>query len=48
MAAWWNSLNAEQMVAALYGTMATPAEAAAAKMMYADLDDVTRMRVDPR
>ena len=44
--AWWNSLNAEQMVAALYGDMATPAQAAAAKMMYADLDSVTRMRVD--
>jgi len=44
--AWWNSLSPEQMVAALYGDMATPAEAAAAKMMYADLDSVTRMRVD--
>ena len=44
--AWWNSLNAEQMVAALYGDMATPDEAAAAKMMYEDLDDLTRMRVD--
>ena len=44
--AWWNSLNAEQMVAALYGDTATPAEAAAAKMMYADLDPDTRMRVD--
>ena len=43
---WWNSLDADQMVAALYGAMATPAEAAAAKMMYADLDDITRMRVD--
>ena len=44
--AWWNSLNAEQMVAALYGDLATLEEAAAAKMMYADLDPLTRMRVD--
>lgn len=43
---WWNSLNAEQMVAALYGDMATPDEAAAAKMMYEALDDLTKMRVD--
>ncbi len=45
-ARWWNSLNAEQMVAALYGDMATPEQAAAARMMYADLDHATKGRVD--
>ena len=43
---WWNSLNAEQMVAALFGDMATADEEAAAKKMYADLDAETKMLVD--
>ena len=43
---WWNSLNGPQMVAALYGDSATPAQAEAAKMMYADLDYGTKGRVD--
>ena len=43
---WWNTLNAEQMVAALYGTEATAAQAAAAKMMYDDLDGVTKTKVN--
>ena len=43
---WWNTLNAEQMVAALYGTEATSAQAAAAKMMYDDLDGVTKAKVN--
>ena len=43
---WWNALNAEQMVAALYGDAATPEEAAAAKMMYADLNGTTKGLVD--
>ena len=43
---WWNTLNAPQMVAALYGTDATDAQAAAAKMMYDDLDGVTKAKVN--
>ncbi|WP_419842949.1 LysM peptidoglycan-binding domain-containing protein [Candidatus Poriferisodalis sp.] len=39
---WWNALTAEEMVAALYGTGASDAQAMAAKKMYADLDDTTR------
>ena len=39
---WWNVLTAEQMVASLYGDQATPAQADAAKMMYAQLDDATK------
>ena len=43
---WWNALNAEQMVAALHGDMATDAEAAAAKMMYMDLGSTTKYLVN--
>jgi len=43
---WWNVLSAEQMVAALYGDQATPAQANAAKMMYAQLDDATKAKVN--
>jgi len=43
---WWNALNAEQMVAALYGDQATPAQASAAKKMYAQLDDATKANVN--
>ena len=43
---WWNSLNPEQMVAALFGDMAAADEEAAAKKMYADLDADTKMLVD--
>ena len=43
---WWNTLNGEQMVAALHGDDATPEQTTAARMMYADLDDATRMLVD--
>ena len=43
---WWNTLNRPQMVAALYGDMATPRQAAAAMMMYANLDPITKGRVD--
>ncbi len=43
---WWNSLSPEQMVAALYGDMATMEQATAAKKMYSDLDDETKMMVD--
>ena len=43
---WWNALNAEQMVAALYGDMATAAQTAAAQKMYADLDDDTEALVN--
>ena len=35
---WWNTLNADQAVAALHGDDATPEQAAAAMKMYADLD----------
>ncbi len=43
---WWNQLNAEQMVAALFGDNATVDQEAAAKHPYADLDDATRRLVD--
>ena len=43
---WWNVLTPEQMVAALYGTEATAAQAAAAKKMYDALDGVTKVKVN--
>jgi hypothetical protein len=43
---WWNVLNADQMVAALYGDEATADEAEYAKKMYADLDPITKGRVN--
>ena len=43
---WWNVLNAEQMVAALYGDEATAEQTAAAQRMYADLDDDTKALVN--
>lgn len=43
---WWNSLKGDQMVAALYGDTATEGQDAAARKMYADLDQVTKARVD--
>ena len=43
---WWNVLNPEQMVAALFGDMATPDQETAAKKMYADLDPETRRLVN--
>ncbi len=43
---WWNSLNGDQMVAALYGNTASEGQDAAARKMYADLDQVTKARVD--
>ena len=43
---WWNQLSPEQMVAALFGANATDDQAAAAKNLYANLDDTTRMLVD--
>ena len=43
---WWNTLNAEQMVAALYGDEATADQMAAAQKMYADLDDDTKALVN--
>lgn len=43
---WWNALNAAQMVAALYGDQATPAQETAAKKMYAQLDDATKAKVN--
>ena len=45
-ARWWNSLNGEQMVKALYGDSATAGQAVDAKKMYADLDEVTKAKVD--
>ncbi|MYB39018.1 MAG: hypothetical protein F4Y26_16865 [Gammaproteobacteria bacterium] len=45
-ARWWNRLNAEQMVATLFGGSATADQEAAAKKMYIDLDEATRMLVD--
>ena len=39
---WWNALNGEQMVAALFGDEATEEEMTAAKKMYADLDSETK------
>ncbi len=43
---WWNTLNGEQMVAALFGDSATADQEAAAKNPYGSLDDATRMLVD--
>lgn len=43
---WWNTLNGDQMVAALYGDSATAEQAAAARMMYADLGNLTKMLVN--
>ena len=43
---WWNVLNADQMVAALYGSTATAEQAANAAMMYADLDPETKKKVN--
>lgn len=43
---WWNTLNPEQMVAALYGDQATEGQAMASKKMYMDLDEETRNLVD--
>ncbi len=43
---WWNTLNAEQMVAALFGDNATTDQQTAAKKMYADLDPPTRELVN--
>ena len=43
---WWNALNAEQMVAALYGDEATAEQTTAAQKMYADLDDDTKALVN--
>ena len=43
---WWNVLNADQMVAALYGSTATAEQAANAKMMYADLEPETKRKVN--
>ncbi len=43
---WWNVLTPEEMVAALHGDDATPAEAAAAKKMYAGLDGETKRLVN--
>ena len=39
---WWNTLNGEQMVAALFGDEATEEQMTAAKKMYADLDSATK------
>ena len=39
---WWNTLNGDQMVAALYGDEATEEEDASARKMYADLDGTTK------
>ena len=43
---WWNTLNAEQMVAALHGDSATAEQEAAAKRMYADLSNLTKQLVN--
>ena len=43
---WWNVLTPDQMVATLYGTMATDAPAAAAKKLYAALDPETKKKVN--
>ncbi|MCY4653660.1 MAG: hypothetical protein OXC95_10915, partial [Dehalococcoidia bacterium] len=39
---WWNVLNGEQMVAALFGDDATEEQMTAARNMYADLDSETK------
>ena len=43
---WWNTLNGDQMVAALYGDDATEDQMTAAKKMYADLDGGTKGMVN--
>ena len=43
---WWNVLNADQMVAALYGSTATDAQAMAAKKLYSMIDDDTKAKVN--
>ena len=43
---WWNTLNAEEMVAALYGTEATAAQTTAAQKMYDALDGITKTKVN--
>ena len=43
---WWNALNGPQMVAALYGDTATPAQSTAAMKMYDDLDAETKAKVN--
>ena len=45
-ARWWNTLTAEQMVAALFGSSATEDQESAAKNMYGGLDEATRMLVN--
>ncbi len=42
---WWNTLNADQMVAALHGDGATPEQRDAAQRMYAELDPETKKLV---
>lgn len=43
---WWNVLTPDQMVAALHGDMATDDQDAAARKLYADLDDATKALVN--
>ena len=43
---WWNVLNAEQRVAALYGAQATDEQASAAKGEYGALAAETRKKVN--
>ena len=43
---WWNALNGPQMVAALYGDTATPAQSRSAMKMYDDLDAETKAKVN--
>ena len=43
---WWDSVNAEQMVAALHREEATAKQMTAAQKMCADLDDDTKTLVN--
>ena len=43
---WWNSLNAEQIVAALHGEEATAEQTTAPQKMYVDLGDDTKTLVN--
>lgn len=43
---WWNALTGGRRVAALYGAAVTPAEDAAARKAYSDLDGATRRLVN--
>ena len=43
---WWNALTADEMVAALFGDMATPEQVTAAQKMYDDLDEETMALVN--